>query len=148
MKNTTTLLRSVITLDTIVDFVRDWFKSIMDDITNLLFGMLLTVAGMMSIMYIIGYQDEIIYFLVSRALASDPAMTVNFVLASIGAALYLVVAITVSILFSIAGFQSQRDDALDRVDELLARIDESGLDEETARELIALLDHVRANRGK
>lgn len=147
MKASSTLRRSALTADAIVDFLLGWVKDIFDDVTNLIFGMLIIVACMMGIMYLVGYQDEIIYYLTDRAMSSAPGMSANMVLASIGTGIYLVIALTVSILFSIAGFASHRNDALDRIDELFGQIEESGLEEETARELIALLSEVRT-RGK
>lgn len=147
MKATTTLRRTAYTADAVVDFLRDWAKSVLDDVTNLIMGMLIIVGCMMGIMYLVGYQDEIIYYLTARAMSAAPGMSPNMVLASIGAGIYLPLAVTVSILFSISGFRAHHDDALDRIDDLFAQIEESGLEEETARELIGLLSEIR-NRGK
>jgi hypothetical protein len=122
-------------------------KAVFDDVTNLIMGMLIIAFCMMGILTLVGYQDEIVYNLTLIAYQADPTLTPNQVLAAIGAGLYLVIALTISILFSIAGFQSHRDDALDKIDELMSRIEESELEEETARELIALLGEVRS-RGK
>lgn len=147
MKASTTFRRTAITLDTVVDFLRDWFKSVLDDVTNLLFGMLIIVACTMAILLLVSNQEQIIYDLVSMALQADPALNVYQVMAIIGASLYIIISIGISILFSIVGFNSHRNDALDRIDELFAQIEESGLEEETARELIALLGEARS-RGK
>jgi RsiW-degrading membrane proteinase PrsW (M82 family) len=143
MKKTSTLRRSALTLDAVVDFLRGWLKSILDDVTNLIMGMVIIAGCATGILYLVAYQDEIIVSLVTSVLQASPDISANQALAVIGASIYILLAVTISLIFSVVGFHEHRDDALDRIDELMSYIEESELDEETARELIGLLHQAR-----
>jgi len=143
MKKTSTLRRSALTLDAVVDFLRGWLKSILDDVTNLIMGMVIIAGCATGILYLVAYQDEIIVSLVTSVLQASPDISANQALAVIGASIYILLAVTISLIFSVVGFHEHRDDALDRIDELMSYIEESELDDETARELIGLLHQAR-----
>lgn len=143
MKRTNTLRRSALTLDALVDFLRSWLKAVLDDVTNLIMGMVIISLCATGILYLVAYQDEIIVYLVTSVLQASPDISANQALAVIGASIYTLLAVTITLIFSVVGFHEHRDDALDRIDELMSRIEGSELEEETARELIGLLGQAR-----
>jgi hypothetical protein len=122
-----------------VQFLRETFEHLWDDITNLLLGMVIT-AFLMTIIYaVVAYQDQIVYWLVERALAANNTLTYAQVAGVLAAVLFFFFALCISLMFAIAGFKDDTGDNAERVDNLLDQIDVSGLDETTATRLLEVL---------